>query len=430
MVTLIASTRPKLVVDYLKPIDGPVQYLIPAGTESIWRSAGITAPLRTVDSWTDFNALVAAVSGIPITRILATDESTIAAAGFLRSILDVPGQKWEQALAFTDKAVMKRRLRDAGIAVARWSVVHTFAEAARAGDELTWPVVFKPRRGQSTIGTTRVESVEHLSHLIATGRFDAHTVVGDLELAQQASGVFEALTASVDGFLVEECVDVAVEYTCDIAVRSEQSVLVLTTQYLSPLLDAVGRGEVAEFITVPSDSPEAVAVQLITRRAMAALELTTGQVHCEVFRTKTGEYVLGEIGARAGGAALPALSALLFGANTIEVGFDLALGRPPAAVHEGTATPIAAVGVPMKCGRVTRVPTLAQLEALPGVIRAEIRTRIGQRSGGGLAAADAAAYLFVTAEHEPIEPVMDRARAAAAALFAFDDSEREPAMVR
>ncbi|MGW4720808.1 ATP-grasp domain-containing protein [Nocardia sp. NPDC004260] len=370
-------------------------------------------------SWSDFTALANLVAKLPVTQVIGTDEITIAAAGFLRSLSGVPGQSWDQAVAFTDKAVMKSKLHAGEVPVARWAVVHSLSEVARVAEDFGWPVVLKPRRGFGGLGTMKVDSAAELEEFVAAGKFTAQVAAeDDFTPMLRASGVYDGLVAAADGFLVEQCIDVAAEYSCDIAMWRGEVRLTLTTRYLAWILEAMSRGHIHEFLTLPEDDPQALAVEALTRDAIEVMDLSTGQVHCEVFRTRDGEYVLGEIACRAGGAALPVLSEVLFGVNTIVAGVELALNREPARAHARAHDVIAAVGVPLTPGTVRRVPARAALETIPGVLRADVRVQEGDVYGGGLGSCGAAAYLFVKPEPgDQLDRRLDDVRRTAAGQF-------------
>ncbi|WP_327110810.1 ATP-grasp domain-containing protein [Nocardia sp. NBC_01730] len=426
MVTLVVASRPPIAALFLQRIEGPVHLLIPAETGHLWRAAGVDVPLHPVASWTDYNDLAAVVAKLPVTRVIGTDELTVAAAGFLRSLLGLPGQSWDQAVAFTDKAVMKRRLREGGVPVARWAVAHSFAEAAQVAAEIGWPVVVKPRRGFCALGTTKVTSARQLDEFVAAGKFDGRVPAGDSERMLQASGVYDGLTAARDGFLVERCIDVDAEFSCDIVVWQGEPYLTLTTQYPVTVLEAIDTGNVWEGIALPDDDPAARAVRALTLRAIEVMGLTSGQVHCEIFRTRAGDFVLGEIACRAGGAALPLLSEILFGVNTIRAGVDIAVDREPPRARARTHRFVAVVGVPLASGQVRKVPAQADLENLPGVLRADVRVHEGDVYGGGLGSIGAAAYLFIEANSvDPIAARMREIRAAVEPMFVVDDLERD-----
>ncbi|MFE6862403.1 acetyl-CoA carboxylase biotin carboxylase subunit family protein [Nocardia sp. NPDC057668] len=395
MVTVVVATRPQVAALYLARLKGPVHCLIPVGTEQSWRAAVPETPVHAVPSWTDYTALAAATARLPVTRVVGTDEMTIAAAGYLRTLLGIPGQSWSQAIAFTDKATMKSALHAAGIPVAPWSVAHSLQDAVTIGDELGWPIVLKPRRGFGAVGTTRAYSPQHLFDLAAQGHFEGHDPLSDAERAFQTTGIYSGLLSSPNGFQVERCIDVAAEFTCDCVLWNGEPRLTLVTRYTDTVLDAVEQGGVCEFLTMPDGDPDTHAVTELTRRAMTALQLQTGQVHCEVFRTADGKHVLGEIACRAGGGALPALSELLFGVNTLSVGVDLGVGTEPKAAQPRAHAALGVVGIPFPAGIIEQAPTEEELELLPGVVRADVRVRTGDISGGGLGSVGAAAYLFI-----------------------------------
>jgi D-alanine-D-alanine ligase len=82
-----------------------------------------------------------------------------------------------------DKAVMKAVLRDAGVPVCRWIVAHPHEEAidtiaARVTREIGYPCFVKPANLGSSVGISKVRSVEALSAAVAeAGSFDPKVVV-------------------------------------------------------------------------------------------------------------------------------------------------------------------------------------------------------------------------------------------------------------
>jgi biotin carboxylase len=425
MVALILGARPQNTKTFLREIEGPAHCLIPVGTELLWRSAGVDVPLHPVADWHDYRALAEVVAGLPVTRVIGAEEPTIAAAGYLRSLLGVPGQGFDQALAFTDKATMKSRLHAAGIPVARWAVVRTFAEAEAAADEIGWPVVIKGRRGFGVLGVTRVYSAHHLHELVVAGRFERRVPNGDAALMLQKSGIYDGLLESPDGFMVERCIDVAEEYSCDIVVWRGEPYLTLTTRYLMPLLAALDSGTDIRVAAIPEDDRASGPVRALTLRAIEALGLSDGQVHCEIFRTRSDGYVLGEIACRAGGAMLPVLSEILFGINTAAAGVDITLDREPPRAGMRAYRSVAVVAVPLASGTVRQAPTRAELERLPGVLRADVRAHVGDVYGGGLGSTAAAAHLFIEVNpDDPFGDHMERLRAMAEPLFVIENTEQ------
>ncbi|MEU0539076.1 hypothetical protein [Nocardia sp. NPDC005978] len=420
MVTLIVTPGPRFATPYLDRIEGPACCVIPAGTEHLW--VGVPVPLLTVTSWTDYSQLAQRVAPLPtVTRVIGPHETTTAAAGFLSSLLGARGRDWAQSVAFTDKAVMKRRLHEAGIPVARWAVVHSIGDIAAAADELGWPVVVKPRRGCGTLGTHRIGDAGHLRQLRTAGAFAARTAPEDVDETLRAAGVYGSLDSTADGFLVEQYIDILAEYTCDIVTWPDRSRITLVTEHARPLLDAVQEGQAAEHVTLGDDSPVAADVIALTLRALDILGDPHSPVHCEVFLTRDGDYVLGEIACREGGTALPVVCEMLFGVNTFDAGIDLALERELPTPTDRRYEAIATVALVPAHGIVRRVPARSELEALPGVLRAETRVRENDYLGRGRGSAAAAGYLFLEPDPRwPLEAQRAEIRALAEPLFSVE----------
>lgn len=427
MVTLILAARPHMARSFLREIREPCLCLIPAGTESLWRSAGVDAPLIPVSSWLDHAELAEAAAGMPVNRVIGAEEPTVAAAGYLRTLLGLRGQGFEQAVAFTDKAEMKQRMRAAGIPVARWAIVRSFEEAAAAASDIGWPVVIKQRRGFGVLGVTSVGSPRELNALIAAGHFEGSAPNGDAAAMLQSSGVYDGILDSPDGFLVEQHIDIAAEYSCDIVVWRREPYLTLTTRYLMPLLAALDSGADVRVVAIPDDDPAAEPVRSLTLRAIDAMGLHDGQVHCEIFRTRGGDYVLGEIACRAGGAMLPALSEVMFDINTIAAGVDIALDREPPFAGTSRYRSVAVAAVPLPRGVVLEAPSKAELERLPGVVRADVKVQVGDTYGGGLGSTAAAAHLFVAVDSGislSLADQLERLCAAAGSLFVIESTQQ------
>src|SRR6478752_2094883 len=65
------------------------------------------AEIVVLDQYSDDHALEEAVKKIPVTRLVAPDESDILRAARLRELLNLEGQSLRSALAFQDKLLMK-----------------------------------------------------------------------------------------------------------------------------------------------------------------------------------------------------------------------------------------------------------------------------------------------------------------------------------
>lgn len=378
MTTLIVVTRRAFQIHEAEKRGEDVILLTPAAQTSYWESQGINIPMFTVDDWNDYTQLSRlAVSFPKIDRILTDDEQCIAAAGFLRDFLGLPGQPFRDAFSFTDKAVMKKRLQAAGVPVAPFRVVSSLEEVAAAGNELGWPIVVKPRSGLGAINTYVIRDKEHLHDMVTAG---------DLNDGLPGGGMFSSATAMkplaqhAHGFLVEKWQDVIEEYHSDIVVWDDIEKLAFTGQYITPVLQAVSADT-----TYPASVWSATRTEAVERteelawRAIRALNLRRGQVHAEVFRTRDGEYLLGEIACRPGGPSIPYMSRLVTnGEGTLEKGTAVAFDEEPPTAPNPDRRNLVGVGVPPQPGTVTRIPTEEDFRDLPGFAELIVHCSVGE----------------------------------------------------
>lgn len=354
-----------------------------------------------VDHWDDFTALTALARELEragVARLETADERCMRAAAFVRGLLGLPGQSLAEATRFTDKSLMKARLETQGVPVARHRLVHDIAEVPAAATELGWPVVVKPRFGFSVINTAAVSSESDLEALVATGVRSTEAATGLPAL--KASSVLQPLGSDPSGFVVEARVDVETEYHCELLWHEGVEVYCLPFRYPAPMLGATD-GPVGS-IHLPLDSDEAVNVQELARAAFGALGATDGFAHAEIFRTHDGEWLLGEIASRPGGARIPELLALQYGINVWGAAADKAVGRPPTVQLTLRDASIAWLSVPAPAGRIRAISTVDELCALDGVVEAIVEVSPGEVSNGTLGSLSYAATVFCEA-HVPGE---------------------------
>ncbi|AJM77106.1 ATP-grasp domain-containing protein [Rathayibacter toxicus] len=248
--------------------------------------------LSQVDAVSDAVRALAAKGRADV--LLAATEKSIPVAGFVRSIIDIPGLGASDAIAFTSKSAMKQRWKDAGISTAEFRSCATVVEIARAAEEIGYPVVIKPTFGAGGYGTRCVSSRTELD--------DPHSRAWLTEL-----------TAKV-GATVERYIPVTTEFHCDSVIREGRVVFSAVSQYFDPLLAIEGRATVGSFVLPIGDERER-RVRELNDRAVIALGLRNGVTHCECFDTPQG-LVAGEAACRPGGGGV---KDTLFGARGVDI---------------------------------------------------------------------------------------------------------------
>jgi biotin carboxylase len=77
------------------------------------------------------------------------------------------GQDTESALRFRDKVLMKQRLQEHKISVPTFAAVDCVSDVISFINQYGYPVVVKPRKGYSSIGTTAIRTSEKLATWLA-----------------------------------------------------------------------------------------------------------------------------------------------------------------------------------------------------------------------------------------------------------------------
>ena len=211
-------------------------------------------------------------------RVIALWEPGVLLAARLREALGVEGMRYDHALLFRDKDLMKQAVAAAGIRVPYHRRATTAQEVREAVEQVGYPAIVKPIAGAGSMDTFRVDSA------------------AELDAAIRRLG-------HVDVVNVEEFVD-GEEFTYD-TVCAGGRILYEHVGYYRPR-PLVARTE--EWI-----SPQTLSLRDIdtdwVRDGVAmghavseALRFDTGFSHMEWYRKSDGEVVFGEIAARPAGA--------------------------------------------------------------------------------------------------------------------------------
>jgi len=236
--------------------------------------------------------------------VIAATEKSVIPAALVRAQLGVPGQGLDEAYAFAHKHAMKRRLRAAGLPVARSRPATSRPGLLAAAQDLGYPVVVKPVTGALAARTYRVEHPAELSGLIAAGAL--------------GPGPYQ----------VERFVEMLAEYHCDGVVRGGRTVAAPVSRYFQPLLGLSSTAPDGSY-TLPQDLPQAREISALHQRVVEALGAGDCVTHLECFETTEG-MVIGEIACRPGGGAI---ALVLRSARGIEIWDEFvraALGEPSA----------------------------------------------------------------------------------------------------
>ena len=245
---------------------------------------------RYLSAWVDAGNLLdlegaarriaAKVGSVGVDRVESLWEPTVELAARVRELLGVPGMSVDTAMGFRDKQIMTDRARAAGVRVPHSFRVKTAKEAWAAVEQIGFPVILKPIAGAGSADTFRCNDEDAFAQALAKTRHVAEAIVAE--------------------FIEGE------EFTCDCVVIDNKPVFESITQYFPRPLIARSEHWISPAQMTYRDPyrPDLIGGIEMSRKVIAGLQLGTGFTHMEWYRTKKGEIVFGEIGARNGGGHL------------------------------------------------------------------------------------------------------------------------------
>jgi hypothetical protein len=272
-----------------------------AGEVDLLRLSTSTGPV-SVPAFEPERQTMRTVDGLmarsPFQHVVASSESNLAFAGFLRSRYGLAGMSYNQALIATNKWRMKQQLAQTLPTAACWLSGDFLAEPHRPCD-----VVVKPLSGSSSKGVRRLPTEQVLQEL-----------------------------ANHDELLVvEEAVDIECELHCDGVVRGGELLVALPSAYDRPVLGAVGTPHASIHLPADDDRHEAAvkaAHQAVETLRIGAQGIADFVFHLELFQVH-GEVLFGEIGLRPAGGGVAESLRHFHGVDIWAEFVGLQLGRPP-----------------------------------------------------------------------------------------------------
>ncbi|MGW5401755.1 ATP-grasp domain-containing protein [Streptomyces sp. NPDC003952] len=296
----------------------------------------------------------------PFRYVVSPSEWSIQAGGYVRSYFGLPGSGYEVANAFSNKYVMKQRLSAAGVPVARFRLIDRFAGAEAAAEEIGWPLVVKRSCGGGSEYVLPVHDADHL-------RLLAH---------DDSTGPIRTAPYPL---MAEELVDIEAEFHCDGVVRDGRVRFAPVSRYFEPVLRSVG-GVIGSY-TLPDEHPDTLAVTALHERVVAALGLTDGVTHLEVFKTPHG-HLVGEVACRPGGGGIADQVLHQYGVDLWSTFLSTSLGEPVYVDTLPRTDHMIQYMLPRPVGTVTAITPAEELLAAPGAVYAKVGTAVGDRLDG------------------------------------------------
>ena len=211
-------------------------------------------------------------------RVVALWEPAVLLAARLREALGVDGMRYDHAMLFRDKDLMKQAVAAAGIRVPYHRRATTAAEVREAVEQVGYPAIVKPIAGAGSMDTFRVDSPAELE--AAIGRLGHIDVVNVEEFVDGEEFTYDTVCAN--GKILYE----------HVGYYRPRPLVARTEEWISP-----------QTLSLRDIDTDWVKDGVAMGHAVSdALRVGTGYTHMEWYRKSDGEVVFGEIAARPAGA--------------------------------------------------------------------------------------------------------------------------------
>ena len=281
---------------------------------------------------------------------VGTDMSVTVAA--VANALDLPGIRYEDAVAASNKLVMRKRLRMFDVPEPDFYACRTMDDLKNAADKLGYPFVLKPADNMGARGCMKVEDKTMLEYALANAQ--SGSINGELI----AEGYMDGPELSID----------ALVYNGEVHITGIADRIIEREPYF------VEMGHVLPSALPQSEIDKGLDVFI---RGIKALGITNGAAKGDIKVTKNGGMV-GEIAARLSGGFMSACTyPYSTGVSSIANAIDIALGWPP---HDLTPkqdyVSIEQAIVPQP-GIVTEISGVDEAYAIDGVKNIFLRVKVG-----------------------------------------------------
>ncbi|MCR9143509.1 MAG: alpha-hydroxy-acid oxidizing protein [bacterium] len=281
---------------------------------------------------------------LPIHGVITAGTDASRAVAAIAGTLDLPGIRYADAEAASNKVLMRKRLRAHGVPVPGFHSVWSLKEAREAMDELQFPLVLKPADNMGARGVIKVNTREEI--YAAFRHAKKHSPTGEMILEEFMSGP----ELSVD------------------ALTWNQGESFRLTGIADRIIDRE-----PYFVELGHNMPSALAPEILAEAeqvmadAMRALGIHTGAGKGDLKVTPDGVKV-GEVAARLSGGFMSSHTyPLSSGVNLLRAAVQIALGEEPDALDPPRKRVAIERGILSRPGKILAFSGKEAMERVPGV---------------------------------------------------------------
>lgn len=221
----------------------------------------------------------------PAHRLLVTVEQVQGVVAEVRDQLGIPGMPAWVIRNFRNKALMKDKLRAAGLPCARHLLATSAEEALQFARQAGLPLIVKPPDGAASLSTFKVHHADELNRVLHHMPPAPHHQV-----------------------LLEEFI-IGSEHSFDTFSINGKPVFHSLTHYYPTPLEVMRESWIQWQVLLPREVEDPVYddIRLAAFRALEVLGMQTGLSHLEWFRRQDGTIAISEVAARPPGAQITTL---------------------------------------------------------------------------------------------------------------------------
>jgi len=287
---------------------------------------------------------------------------------FARAV-GLPALSEEQVLWVRDKVRMKQQLRKVGLPVMNFSPINNHSDIIAFAQEYGFPIMFKPRKGFSSINTYKLSNIKDI-----------------LELPVELKP---------DKFMVE-VFNPNNEWAIDGLVQGGKVI----DSYISHIpvspLRAVVENKINAHITTPQ-KPKAFNFnhKELLQKIVSGMGLQNGYIHMETFVSQEGQPTICEFGWRMPGCKIPENHSLAYGFDIYDVLLDIHLGKTVHLKYNKNKKCVGDLYLPNKSGTLTELTPLEDLLKYEGALCGGMFVSTGDVVKPRRAGNEASGYIIV-----------------------------------
>jgi len=290
----------------------------------------------------------------PVSAVLTvgTDASMTVAA--VASALNLPGIKFEDAEAATNKIKMRMRFKEHGVPSPAFLPVWSLSDAKKAAKILSFPVVLKPADNMGARGVRRIDNLNQISDAFKNSKNASPS--GELLIEEFMEGAELSIDAIIfnDVITITGVADRIIKYP--------------------PYFVETGHN-------MPSSLPENIindACQVM-KKGIRALGITIGAAKGDIKITRDGP-MIGELAARLSGGFMSAYTyPLSSGVDLMKSAIEVALGQEPGNLEPVMNRVSIERAIIVKPGIVKKISGLEEALHIDGIKEIFINIKPGDR---------------------------------------------------